>query len=317
MLASHAFVLHKQLQQLGCKRALSQLATSAPAHHPQQHPQHQPSHPKQQRANVAASHRVPPFLQQQQATTVSPPSLNQGAHAQSPHATTSAAAAASAASIPPPSPSPLQDEEGAVLTYAKKRLERVSLRSLAEVGLGTRPWLSSMRDAVPMRDPLSSLNSRLNRASDPHSPAEKGLLRMATFLHRELPIRFARGITFIDKLDLCREAPSLRVVRDCYLESFRDIVSSPCPTTDMSEASFVKVLEQVGERHADELLLVARGVYELRSKLGMDVLESGGSFEALHAQLDELHLKRIALRILMGHYLALHRPARQDYVVRR
>lgn len=313
MLASHAFVLHKQLQQLGCKRALSQLATSAPIHHPQQqHPQqHQPSHPKQQQA----SRPVPPFLQQQQATNVPPPSLNRGAPPQPPHATTTAAAA-SAASAPPPSASPLQDEEGAVLTYAKKRSERVSLRSLAEVGLGTRPWLSSMRDAVPMRDPLSSLNSRLSHASDPHSPAEKGLLRMATFLHRELPIRFARGITFIDKLNLCRLAPSLNVVRDCYLQSFRDIVSSPCPTTATNEASFVKVLEQVGERHADELLLVARGVYELRSKLGMDVLESGGSFEALHAQLDELHLKRIALRILMGHYLALHRPARPDYVVR-
>lgn len=312
MLASHAFVLHKQLQQLGFKRALSQLATSVPFHSPQQHPQHhQPSHPMQQ-ANVAAGRLVPPFLQQQ-ATPVPPPPLNRGAHAQPPHALTTAASADSA---PPPSHSPLRDEEGAVLTYAKKRSERVSLRSLAEVGLGTRPWLSSMRDAVPMRDPLSSLNSRLCRASDPHSPAEKGLLRMATFLHRELPIRFARGITFIDKLDLCREAPSLRVVRDCYLQSFRDIVSSPCPTTDASEARFVKVLEQVGERHADELLLVARGVYELRSKLGMDVLESGGSFEALHAQLDELHLKRIALRILMGHYLALHRPARPDYVVR-
>lgn len=173
-----------------------------------------------------------------------------------------------------------------------------------------------MRDAVPMRDPLTSLNSRLCRASDSHSPAEKGLLRMATFLHRELPIRFARGITFIDKLNVCREAPSLNVVRDCYLQSFRDIVTSPCPITDDGEASFVNVLEQVGDRHADELLLVARGLYELRSKLGMDVLERGGSFEALHAQLDELHLKRIALRILIGHYLALHRPARQDYVVR-
>jgi hypothetical protein len=71
---------------------------------------------------------------------------------------------------------------------------------------------------------------------------------------------------------------------------------------------------QVRERHADELLMVARGVYQLRARLGVEILGNASSFDELHAQLDELHLKRIALRILIGHYLALHLDKRPDYV---
>jgi len=137
---------------------------------------------------------------------------------------------------------------------------------------------------------------------------------MATFLHRELPIRLARGVQFIDRLDLCREAPDLRNVRDCYVESFKEILQSPPPVTPQCEAEFVQMLERVRERHADELLMVARGVYHLRARLGVDLLGSASSFDELHARLDELHLKRIALRILVGHYLALHLDKRPDYV---
>lgn len=303
MIARRVQFLKTNLYQYASKRRFAQIATSSALFPHQSHLQQH-----QQHGQVgAAGSSTPSFLQQQTLKADKIPTPTKIAGASVPWSDSAHSVSESKSEI-------LRDEEATILTYAKKRSERVSLRSLAEVGLGTRPWLSSLRDAMSLENPLCSLNVRLCRVSDPHSPAQKGLLRMATFLHRELPIRFARGITFIDKLDSSRQAPSLRVVREWYRESFRDAVSSPCPVTDGCEESFVKVLTRVRDRHADELLLVARGVFELRAKLGMDGLDGRGGREALHAQLDELHLKRIALRILVGHYLALHQPPRPNYV---
>lgn len=38
--------------------------------------------------------------------------------------------------------------------------------------------------------------------------------------------------------------------------------------------------------------MVARGVYQLRARLGVEILGTASSFDELHAHLDELHLKR-------------------------
>ena len=62
--------------------------------------------------------------------------------------------------------------------------------------------------------------------------------------------------------------------------------------TPACEANFVNLLEGVRDRHADELLMVARGVYQLRARLGVEILGTASSFDELHAHLDELHLKR-------------------------
>lgn len=231
-------------------------------------------------------------------------------------------ATATAAPPPPQRPYPAHvvdgREEEMVERWCQKTPQPVSLRTLVQVGLGRRPFLSSLRDACSLRDALNSLNTRLQINANTTSAEEKGVLRMATFLHRELPIRFARGVQFIDRLDLYREAPDLRQIRDCYVESFKEVLQSPSPVTPECEADFVKLLEgvsrtpsihpsippltpsiypilyqtKVRDRHADELLMVARGVYQLRARLGVEILGTASSFDELHAHLDELHLKR-------------------------
>ncbi len=315
--SSHKVLLQRLHVRATYKRALSQVVSStrasAPPLHQAQQQQQLPPQPNHgggkgsgaaTNPTMAAGRAPPPFLQQPLPNPPRPPPTM--------------------VAPPPPPPAPQAQQqpligeeqaEEAVQVWGANDCQRVSLRALAEVGLGKRPCLSSMRDAESVRDPLSSLNVRLDHAGgQQHTPAVKGLLRMATFLHRELPIRFAKGIAFLDQLNMFREAPDLLQVRALYLQSFLDIVNSPCPTTPASEARFVAMLERVRERHADELLLVARGVYELRARLGMDVLENGTSYVDLHTQLDELHLKRIALRTLIGHYLGLHQAPRPDYV---
>lgn len=48
--------------------------------------------------------------------------------------------------------------------------------------------------------------------------------------------------------DLYREAPDLRLIRDCYVESFKAVLQSPAPVTPECEADFVRLLEGVSAR---------------------------------------------------------------------
>jgi len=45
-------------------------------------------------------------------------------------------------------------------------------------------------------------------------------MRMAVFLHQELPIRFARGAHQLDSLDVVQDIPSIQKVRSWYAQSF-------------------------------------------------------------------------------------------------
>ena len=45
-------------------------------------------------------------------------------------------------------------------------------------------------------------------------------MRMAVFLHQELPIRFARGANQLDSLEVGHDIHSIRQVRSWYAQSF-------------------------------------------------------------------------------------------------
>ena len=78
--------------------------------------------------------------------------------------TDTATATATAAPLPQrPYPAHVVDgrEEEMVERWCQKTPQPVSLRTLVQVGLGRRPFLSSLRDACSLRDALNSLNTRL------------------------------------------------------------------------------------------------------------------------------------------------------------
>lgn len=90
-------------------------------------------------------------------------------------------------------------------------------------------------------------------------------------------------------------------VRQWYVESFQDIRCAARPSSKECEPAFVKVLQGVQERHADESILMARGIYDLRARLSSKGQTIDGEAHAmLHRYLDMFYLKRIALRILIG-----------------
>lgn len=90
-------------------------------------------------------------------------------------------------------------------------------------------------------------------------------------------------------------------MRQWYVESFQDIRCATRPSSKECEPAFVKVLQGVQERHADESILMARGIYDLRARLSSKGQTIDGEAHAmLHRYLDMFYLKRIALRILIG-----------------
>lgn len=46
-------------------------------------------------------------------------------------------------------------------------------------------------------------------------------MRMAVFLHQELPVRFARSTNQLDSLELVQGIKSINTVRDWYAQSFK------------------------------------------------------------------------------------------------
>ena len=74
------------------------------------------------------------------------------------------------------------------------------------------------------------------------------------------------------------------------------------------------VLYGISERHESELLTMASGTYELRKRLERQGVGDFAKCPDIHTYLDNFYLKRIALRILMGHYLVLHNDPRPHFV---
>ena len=62
----------------------------------------------------------------------------------------------------------------------------------------------------------------------------------------ELPVRLAHRIRELDSLPFgLSEMPSVVVVKQMYVESFRDLVELPCPEVFQDEQQFTEVIENI------------------------------------------------------------------------
>ena len=102
----------------------------------------------------------------------------------------------------------------------------------------------------------------------------ENLLRGARFLHKELPVRLAHRIRELDSLPFGLSGmPSVVVVKQMYVESFRDLVELPCPEAFRDEERFTETIENIKQRHNNVVSVMARGIQELRQALGTDELK--------------------------------------------
>eukprot|EP00612_Vaucheria_litorea_P003343 CAMPEP_0171461920 /NCGR_PEP_ID=MMETSP0945-20130129/6168_1 /TAXON_ID=109269 /ORGANISM="Vaucheria litorea, Strain CCMP2940" /LENGTH=382 /DNA_ID=CAMNT_0011988349 /DNA_START=180 /DNA_END=1328 /DNA_ORIENTATION=- len=138
---------------------------------------------------------------------------------------------------------------------------------------------------------------------------EKMILQVATFLHRELPIRLAHRVRDLESVSEMLQQKSVQQVREWYVKSYNDLMSFPLPKTKDEEVTFAKLLKDIYARHAPVLTTMAKGVWELRESLKLVPKnmsqEQFYDLDQLHNFLDGFYMSRIGIRILIGHYLAL------------
>mmetsp|Transcript_8812 Transcript_8812/g.19408 ORF Transcript_8812/g.19408 Transcript_8812/m.19408 type:complete len:375 (+) Transcript_8812:739-1863(+) len=153
------------------------------------------------------------------------------------------------------------------------------------------------------------------------------LMQVASFLRRELPIRLAHRVRDLEDVPVLHDMPSVRQVKDCYVRSFEDIVKAPPVQDAAGEEEFAALLEEIYERHAGVLVMMARGAFELRKGIRDGTYDASGAaggsgskqmdFEQMsdmHAFLDRFYLSRIGIRMLIGQYLSLRQPEVSNYI---
>jgi len=139
------------------------------------------------------------------------------------------------------------------------------------------------------------------------------LLTVASFLHRELPIRLARRVIELERMPQLAETRSVKRVIEWYARSVEEIVGAEKPVDRATEARFAALLSMIYDRHAAVLITMAKGAHELRSSIGYSEFESDA---AIHGFLDSFYTSRIGIRMIIGQYLALREcdPAKQDCI---
>ena len=103
--------------------------------------------------------------------------------------------------------------------------------------------------------------------------------------------------------------PSVISVKECYLNSFRELISHKPIETLEDERDFAAQLEQLYQNHSSVLINMARGAFELRQSIHSSKDNDDDAdfslMSDLHAFLDRFHASRIGIRVLAGQYLAL------------
>ncbi|CAB9502038.1 oxobutanoate dehydrogenase [lipoamide] kinase, mitochondrial [Seminavis robusta] len=181
--------------------------------------------------------------------------------------------------------------------YCQKKQTPVSMHALVKAGRHSADNDNLMR------------NGSLNQYS---SASGKVLIQAANFLCDELPVRLAHRINDLDKVPFMRDMPSVQLVKGIYINSFVDLVRYGSIATNEDEAAFAHFLNKKYEKHANVLIQMARGAYELRQQQNDQVEFS--QLQDCHEFLDRFYMSRIGIRVLAGQYLALRQTPLPDYI---
>lgn len=133
--------------------------------------------------------------------------------------------------------------------------------------------------------------------------SNQNLIKLSTsHLYKEMPIRFAHRIQDLNMFPFgLNHNHNVSIIRDWYLTSFEELVSSPEPKTQQEIEQFRLKINNIYNRHSPTILTLTKGLFELK--------ESGLITETDDRQiqifLDRFHSSRTEIRILIEHYLSL------------
>jgi pyruvate dehydrogenase kinase 2/3/4 len=186
--------------------------------------------------------------------------------------------------------------------YTQREQTSASLQTLMKTGRG-----EYLGKAYPQSQAfMGRMGQRL--------ATQRILLQDAAFLREEIPIRLAHRILDLDRVPMMRDMPSVIAVKNVYANSFMEMTNFPKIQSIYEEEAFAAMLESLYSKHANVLVQMARGAYELRDAVrqghiqGSEGSDHGLEFEHMdqcHKFLDRFYLSRIGIRVLVGQYLAL------------
>ncbi|KAG7396581.1 hypothetical protein PHYBOEH_002043 [Phytophthora boehmeriae] len=210
-----------------------------------------------------------------------------------------------------------------------RRVSRSSFRR--SVGSSTSPFHANINAKIDELALLPqtgvSLQYLLEFGTD-ISPQK--LIQSARFLHGEMPVRYAHRIKNLENLPHgLSDMPSVKQVREWYVNSAKELLDFPKVETYKDELAFRDLIESIKGRHSGTLYTMAKGVHELkmelfrsfsekeqghlqqkqlRKELGQRYLRSQefADLSDLHSFLDAFYMSRIGIRMLMSQHLALH-----------
>ena len=80
------------------------------------------------------------------------------------------------------------------------------------------------------------------------------------------------------------------------------------------ESRFARAIESIYERHSATLVTMAKGAHEIRTALGQDIITFADTRD-IQKRMDEFYMSRIGIRMLIGQYLALHKPPAEPTMI--
>eukprot|EP00591_Stephanopyxis_turris_P016649 CAMPEP_0195532466 /NCGR_PEP_ID=MMETSP0794_2-20130614/38215_1 /TAXON_ID=515487 /ORGANISM="Stephanopyxis turris, Strain CCMP 815" /LENGTH=172 /DNA_ID=CAMNT_0040664683 /DNA_START=63 /DNA_END=577 /DNA_ORIENTATION=+ len=123
--------------------------------------------------------------------------------------------------------------------------------------------------------------------------------------------------------------PSVKIVREGYLQSFLELVSVKPITTPEEEEQFAPIMKAICDKHSSTLITMAAGAFDFRDAirkgevgnvdytLNEDRDNCVIQFEEMqdmHDYLDQFYMSMVGTRLLSGQYLALREPYMENRV---
>ncbi|GLD98481.1 hypothetical protein PINS_up007178 [Pythium insidiosum] len=133
----------------------------------------------------------------------------------------------------------------------------------------------------------------------------KTRLIAASFLHKELPIRFAHAITQLSELPVgLSETESVQRAMRVYANAITSIRALKSPSTATDDLEFTEVLRQSKASGTNLVPLICGGLRELsETDMGHHVLAMDNVQEDIKESLDKFFLARIGIRMLIGQHV--------------
>lgn len=125
------------------------------------------------------------------------------------------------------------------------------------------------------------------------------ILRSASYLHQELPVRIAHRVAGFRSLPFivgCN--PTILAVHELYLRAFRMLSTFPDIETMEDDVAYTKLLKRLLEDHKDVVTSLAEGFSGCRKHISDNSM--------VRQFLDRTLTSRLGIRMLAEHHIALH-----------